>query len=649
MAARKYDNLWKLDVVLRRIEPKSFSELNVYSPKHSTPRRRVYFNFAICAELGPLAPRFASEFVIWMADLVVATARGKLVPVRYWMRHLAHADAAYPEDWTPTQWQFHTTEWWLSIRSDPDLKDVTKNEYLYHVQNFIAHLQQRQVIPRFKLPKAIRGAKGRKKITVAEVLKQNKENPKDDLLPEDVKSALAELDFLDDLTDSAQVLRRIEIILDATRSFLESKIRSFWTEWTATRQYLDLGVFDPEDFLEKFAVSRDPLKLRRGWREVIDSRARIIALVEYMHGSMLPVSTSDPVLRLVYNEYSVGEIRDLMHSTPDSVLPFLALVLVNDPIEVSSASNLFATSLKTTSNPSNVRLTYLKKRARYRKINVIWAASDERTLKLASRRRIEPATALGCILQMREPLQHYAEPADADRLFLVCGNKGHGETVKVLSPPILRAAWDRLRQEDPILSRYRYTLDKLRPTLILRSFLVSGGDIFATFHAARHKWLTTTQSYVNEVVTEKMSSSAAREVQDVMTLSVTKDRPHLEKSAGISPVRARAIIEKARHMGFLEHTGGQSRKKVTEDLVKFTQGEVIVIEDASVAAEILVFKEHLVSELPILRTSSDFESVWLPLLVYVNGCLAALPPDVLERGRKLASELQIAYLDAPHA
>jgi hypothetical protein len=565
------------------------------------------------------------------------------------MRYCAHADTSLPADWTPEQWQFYTTEWWFSIRSDPDLHDVTKNEYRNNVENFIGHLQANKVVPRFNIPKGISRVQGGKKITVADVRKRDSDDIEGPVLPDDVKSALAELDFLDDLSDSGQVLRRMDIILKAARSFLEDKIRSFWAEWISTRQFLESGSFDPEDFLKNFAVSRDPLKLRRGWRNAIDSRNKVISLLEYLYCSMLPVKTSNPLLRLVYNEYSVGEIRDLMHSTPDSVIPFLALVLLNDPIEVSSISSLQANSIKMTTNPENVRVSYLKKRARYRTITVIWAASDARTLKPASRRRIEPATALGCIVQMREPLQRHAEAADKDRMFLVCGNKGHAETVKVLSAPMILAAWDRLRQADPILSRYRFTLDKLRPTLILHSFLVTGGDIFRAFHTARHKLLTTTQQYVNELVSEKMSFGDAREAQDALTLSVTKGRPELLKQVSMPHARARAIMEKASHMGFLDYAGEQSRKKVAEDFVKFTRGELIVIEDASVAAEILVFKEHLLSELPTLRTSSEFESVWLALLVFINGCLSALPPDILRKGRKLATDLQIAYLDAPHA
>jgi CBS domain-containing protein len=638
-----YVQLDKLKVVLRQIDPKSYWELVVYSSAHSSERRRVYFNFRTCSHLGPLAARFAAEFVVWAASKERASALAALIPIRAWMRHLsefANVDLSDPLSWGSETWLLHTTEWWLSIRADADLADVTKNQYRASAANFIARMQTLGLVPRFRFPKGIEKPKRGKKLSLAMVKQVSPEIDDSHRLNDEVRAALAELEFLDDLTDSA---------LGATRSAVERSIRHFWFEWQEARHIVSSDLFDPIGFMERHCISREPLKLRRGWQRELTDDTDMIALLEHYYDGIIPIDEpGNPLVRWIYNRFSIGHFRDLLHSTPDTVIPFLIVMLLDKPIEVSYAAGLTVTAMKDTANPSNKRVTYVKKRANHRKITVIWAAGDDRVLDRRSHRPIGAATAFRCLQEMRQPLEKFAEKRDADKLFLVLGHQGRRETVRALPAQTLIDAWDRFRASDPLLSRYRFTPDKLRSTLILRAFIVSGGDIFEAFRVAQHKSLRTTQRYINEQVSQQISAGDARNVQDAITLRATESRTDLRGELRISERDVKRVMDKATNLGFLAYSQQPetTRKEMESDIIRFfTTGEIVVIEDTTVAAELTIFKRHLVSELPVIRNDLEFEFTWLPLLVFVNAALEAMLPDVRQHGRQLASEMDIEYLE----
>ncbi|ODS52541.1 MAG: hypothetical protein ABS40_18525 [Agrobacterium sp. SCN 61-19] len=466
------------------------------------------------------------------------------------------------------------------------------------------------------------------------------------------RSALLELDALDDLTDSAQVLRRIDLLLDATRRLVSRSIRDFWAEWQEVRRIVAAGYFDPEGFLRRYCVSRHPLKLKRGWRRELTDDTDMIALVEYLYDGIIPINEYDnPIVRWIYNQYPIEHFRSRLHSTPDSVLPFLVLMLLENPMEVSSAAELKTDALVSTQNPGNKRITYIKKRARHRTIYMIWSAGDERTLRKASTAKIVSATAFGCLLEMRSRLVPFAEPHEVGKLFLVLGHKGKRDTVRNISADRIIDAWDRLRSRDPLLARYRFTLDKIRPTLILRTYIVSGGNIFEAYRVAQHKLLSTTQRYVNENVSEFLSSAHARNVQGSISISVTKIHPDLRKLGFFDEKISNIILKKAENIGFMSYAdrGNGKIDSIKSEMVRFfTSGQIFIVEDVNVASEIVAFKAHLLAEAATLRTHPDYETSWLPLLVFLNAALEAMSPDIRKRGHDLASRIQIEYLEPPH-
>lgn len=651
----EYVDLNTIKYVTGRIIQRTHSELFVYSPAHSSERRWVYFNFRPCAALGPLAPRLASEFVVWTSDKELPSARGSFIPVRAWLVRLAETVSAGNDSadcWPAERWRSETFEWWLSVRSDPDLKDTTKNQYRAAVRGFIGRLQTSNILPWFSFPKAIEKPAGDKKPTLANVRKLIKDLDGHPALDAITRSALLELDALDDLTDSAQVLRRIDLLLDATRRLVSRSIRDFWAEWQEVRRIVAAGYFDPEGFLRRYCVSRHPLKLKRGWRRELTDDTDMIALVEYLYDGIIPINEYDnPIVRWIYNQYPIEHFRSRLHSTPDSVLPFLVLMLLENPMEVSSAAELKTDALVSTQNPGNKRITYIKKRARHRTIYMIWSAGDERTLRKASTAKIVSATAFGCLLEMRSRLVPFAEPHEVGKLFLVLGHKGKRDTVRNISADRIIDAWDRLRSRDPLLARYRFTLDKIRPTLILRTYIVSGGNIFDAYRVAQHKLLSTTQRYVNENVSEFLSSAHARNVQGSISISVTKIHPDLRKLGLFDEKISSRILKKAENIGFMSYAGRRNGKidSIKSEMVRFfTSGQIFIVEDINVASEIVAFKAHLLAEAATLRTHPDYETSWLPLLVFLNAALEAMSPDIRKRGHDLASRIQIEYLEPPH-
>lgn len=652
--ATQYVDLNKLKFVAGKINPTSYGELFVYSSAHSSERTRVYFNFRTCSGLGPLAAKLAAEFTIWTAPKEKGSALAALVPIRGWMRYLsdlARVDGSNTTDWTAQKWGLQTGEWLLSILSDPDLRDRTKNQYRSNVHAFVARMQTAGVLPAFRILNGIKKPEGGKKLSIALVKKALRDGEDIHIIDVATRDALSELDNLNDLTDSAQVLRRIDLLLGATRKAIENRIRHFWYDWQEARQIVSSGIFDPIGFLERHCVSREPLKLRRGWKYELTDDTDMIALLQHLYDGIIPIDEpGNPLVRWIYNQYSVRHIRNLLHSTPDNVIPFLVTMLIDRPIEVSYAAGFAVDAMRSTANPNNMKITYVKKRAGHRMITTIWASGDDRSLASSSRRSIDPATAFRCVQSMREPLIKFAEAQDADKLFLVLGNGGTRKTVKAVSPRAWLDAWDRFRAGDPILTRYRFTLDKIRPTLILRAYIVSGGDIFEAYRVAQHKLLGTTQRYLNEQVSEQLSAEDARNVQGAISLKILEKRPELRGDLRINEQSAKRVLRQAANLGFLEHNkeAENVREEVQSELVRFfLTGEIIVLEDPEVAAELIVFKEHLVTELPTLKGHPDYETSWLPLLVFLNAAIEAMLPHVRQRGRKVAAEMGIEYLEPP--
>jgi uncharacterized protein YqgQ len=114
---------------------------------------------------------------------------------------------------------------------------------------------------------------------------------------------------------------------------------------------------------------------------------------------------------------------------------------------------------------------------------------------------------------------------------------------------------------------------------------------------------------------------------------------------------SKKILNKAENMGFMSYAGDRKNKikfMKSEMIRFFTSGRIFILEDVNIASELVAFKAHLLKEAATLRTHADYETSWLPLLVFLNAALEAMSPDIRKRGHDLASRIQIEYLEPPH-
>jgi len=74
-------------------------------------------------------------------------------------------------------------------------------------------------------------------------------------------------------------------------------------------------------------------------------------------------------------------------------------------------------------------------------------------------------------------------------------------------------------------------------------------------------------------------------------------------------------------------------------------GEKILIADVNVAAEIIVFRSHIMKERSFLEQTPAWLETWAPMLLFLNSALEEMGADLRVRGEKLASEMEIFYGD----
>ncbi|MBB4587950.1 hypothetical protein GGE50_003854 [Rhizobium leguminosarum] len=638
------------DPVAHTIVPAAGLPLKVYSPKYSTPRKSEYFNFSRCSGMGEIARLMAAQFIQHVDSMnSVKSARAVMVSVRFWMDAVCQSvaeDGVAPEDWETERWHQVSNGWAYAVENDLSLEETTRATYVSGTWSFVTRLQTSGLIPTFRLRSALRDPAGGRKTAISDIVRSNKT----DAAPVDGEyiAAFKALEELSDISDADIYLKRLDYFIDRVVAHCQQAVRKIWRDFSDTKRGLeDSSGLDVLEFLRKWQVSKNPVAFRRGWKGEVQKELDALRLALHFSPSGL-LSRNDlpePVNRLIDSEYSIKRLKSLLHTTPITSVPFLALILVDLMNEVSSSMRLKEGSALRTEDAGTMMIKWIKARAHAEK-TAARAIQDISTMALDSDEKISTPTLMMCLDEMRQRLIPYAETQHSDDLFLVGLPSDTTETIGPLSEQAQSKAWHRFRSEDMVLNEFHFTLDKIRSTLVLRAFLVSGGDLFAVQQAAQHS-LRTAQRYVDREAGRLVGNNDVRTVQDAMLLDATPNRSELHRRLGVDREKTRASVQAARSIGFLEWATEEPEEadELTSNLVDWLLGsEKVIIDHPVIGAQIFSLREHI-KKFPELRLQPSWEMQWAPLLIYLNVVWSEMRPQTRHEAQSLAEEFEIAFLE----
>ena len=394
----------------------------------------------------------------------------------------------------------------------------------------------------------------------------------------------------------------------------------------------------------------------RGSKSVFTDISSVLSFIEYEYGGF-PPSQHEAIafMRLVYNRFSLKELQYRLFLTTETAVYYLIIILIDTAMNISSALELDVGSLYETEGSNNYKLTWYKKRKGEDPIEDYFEGSKTQTDD-----EIGVVEVIKFLKQLNARLRDFAIPSERDKLFLVGNLKGpNGSSGKyrvgILTEHLEGKAWHRLRQRDPLLSRFPITLDMIRSSVLLLECLETNYDLFAVNKKAHHSSVGTTIRYNQRAAVRTLNNSQVREVQDFIVASATASQPQIRSELGLTPERATEILSKAKHKGFgswsslrKRSVSGEGSEDVTRERMSaferwMVSGEKILIADVNVAAEIIVFRSHIMKERSFLEQTPAWLETWAPMLLFLNSALEEMGADLRVRGEKLSSEMEIFY------
>lgn len=635
------------------IDMEEFPFQVLWTPQVGADRTPISMDFEFLRPLGDFGKALLKELLVQVRDETRPTTSNIYYLVLPYLKKLALQASTSPTTWSRDRWKVFTDSHILEVRRRGDIEATTKRDIQYKITKFLRSASKRNVIPSFKVIPPARNISGGKKLSIGSVEASGD-------LGEIADLSLRELaDRLRDLTnvnDPEVHQERTSILLQILADFMSDEARRYWRLIQETEGYLaDPDGIDVDAFLAEKRISVNPVRFKKGWPRKIKSERDAVRFCA--HPDVFPLllntssSTNQVKLWLTRRPGGLTRMRERLHSTPESILPFLVLLLLDLNNEVSSVQKILEDCAQFVEGEKKALIRWLKGRSH--EVQEDWRdVGSPDALRPGSREQITSFQAVQCVLKMRERLVPFAPEQSKRYLFLVsyaCDN--WRRIANVISSEILLKAWDAALNRHPVLRLYRFTLDRIRGSIVLREFLATG-SIVSTAQKARHNDMGTTQRYVAETAGIMMGHQSVREVQDLLILNSVRKNHGLIDHLGITKARAVAIAEKAYASCFgawqLPGAPAVPADVPIEDspFVKWMLGaEHLWIESANVAAEIVAFREHLLREADAVRGTQAWYDYWAPMLLMLGVALEIMRVDIRMAGEELAKEYQIEYME----
>jgi integrase len=636
----------------------------------------VSWVFECLEPLGPIGHTVMEEFETWTASRKRKSAQGAIIPVRGLFRFIAESERLREgmlkaDDVSGWHTGLHT--WWKRIKDDATLAPTTRNTYLGQVKGFLAHLRSQGRAPRLAFPKPIKGASnGRpRRPTLAEsgmIGGQGSRQCPDYLrdLGDDVVDLWHRLRASPDVSaDPGRMLDLLDLHLEVLRKIAQEEARGIWDGFQATARMLehaDTGRI--ERFLaENYGRSARSLGSGRGSRSIFGSRDDVLAYVSSRYGGVMPSRFEDEFLyRLVTNRFGgVAEISELLHSTTDTAISFIVILLIETVMNVAPLLDLRTDDMRDSEQPGHKWIRWWKDRAKGVELGRDFIIGQRDQMAPGFQGHITAPQAFACLLEMRERLVPHVPPGEDEVLLLVrtLSTSRSAPTAAGLIAPLnektLDAAWDRFKKRHPILADLPITLSQIRSTVALKRALETNGDLMVIKELLGHASIGTTERYIKVAAVGRINEHKIRRATEFLTIKATDGNAELQEMLGISAAQAAALLALERRKPFGircrdDRKGAAPGTTPGETCTRFPHcavcDERFVVESVETATEMHAFKRHILNEKPRLEGENlaRWSEVWAPLVLFFNVALDRMRPDIRARGRELSQFMDLSAI-----
>ncbi|QJS29306.1 hypothetical protein [Rhizobium ruizarguesonis] len=627
--------------------------LLIHSPTHSIPGKKPKcFNLRVLGDFGGLGKQIALAFVVSSAGDPVRTADSRVVALRSLFSHvaaLAKAKSMNLPSMSADMWRQSVSSWFVSIKADHALADITCNSYLSTCRDFFETLNRKGLVPKFQWPASIPDAKNKHRPGISSTILS-------DATPAEVASwpKLDQLDWkklqaLEASLDPQVRLRRSDIIKNAVRRHAEYEIREWWHLFEDTRSMISTNDnFDFDDYCERFeALTNGRITRRRGWQAELSLFPNALVYIDRKFGGVLPGMADDPhFLKFVYNVFGKASITGRFHLEYESLISLLTLILMEEPIMNFSSPLSMKTSDLEAIVGNEHRGRWTKRRANYRRLKTDMPTGSRDSLARGSPEKISAAQALLVIDELSKPLRPYAVIGVENNLCLVRTFVQQKSAAWSPLPNVLNRHWNTFRLRSGILSKLGFTLSQFRPTGAIEIYLETG-DMFKVAEKLGQQDVRTAAKYVQGLEANSIDAANTRPVQEALVVGSANTSGRSASDFGVSEERRSEILRTAHSAGFFGYnisgTDSEAATKVSLFERILSGLKLFVFETPEVAAEIIAFRQHIIDNGKAIQGTVRYEDFWFPILISCSHLIDLMSPKVVRDAKKLLLQRPIHY------
>ena len=618
--------------IINFIEPKAGFPLMVPIANVGRASSKRFFNFTKLAVWGVEGNEYVVEFVRFANSVKAISKVGYYSAIRRFLEHCVVASGGRPPStWVVSEWRFFTNTFLAEAKKDPRKSNTTYNDLRSTILAFLQHLWNKKKVPQFliedRLPENTRG----KKLGIGSRVPRQADSL--DLSVAD-KAFLDELAKNSDITDPAQLINRTTLLQKRVRSYFEGLVRLRWDRFLwADTLITTPSDFDVEGFVSRNLVTHSPPILQEGWVKEIPDVGAALKVADRIGPHFFHSRYVNADVQTLSRRFRIKETRDCIFPSPIVLAPFQTLLLSDLANEAESALAMKSDCSQLNEDATITTIRWVKGRggAAIMK-DAIRPAGSASSLELDSTSKIESHQLIVALNKMQERLVKHAVDECKTDLFLCFSLRDDPGKSSTLTNSMARYSFNVLRKRDPVLSLFPITLDSFRSTAGDLAFLQSGGNLEVVQRELQHESVATTQGYIRGQAGALLDARKARELQDLMLLTATRNRKSLHEKLNIEKDTVERLSKAAAEAGMfgwqLDADVQTSAEKMSDFANWMMGAEHVLVESVPVAAEIIAFEEHLRSEAKTLRNFPSWETTWVYVLIFLNAAITEMRPDI---------------------
>ncbi len=657
-------------------------------------QHRIHYDFQFAAALGEaFAAEVAAAFAAHISKYAKATGSKARSALRDLLRWIVEQEDTHPDlvaqlraDHTKVSfmaWEavlHRWREWYLATATT---RRTSQGNHIKAVNLAWSGLHAFGVVPKvsLKTPKHYRRT-GRSRKTLAEVPGGNSADTEAD----DIEGLLAQLpagernnpqtrDFLavlveelgsvpherQDLAQEIIAINRRR--LDALRAAAERHLIQAYNKFLHGERMVRSNQ-------HRFAEIRNALLVRskRGGTERINpglqgrerrqllpdcdddqSLANLLTFLDVEFGGFFPTQEA-PDYKQAYAIYcrrfgGVVEVESYLHANAEAVVAALVIILVETGLNVTPGRKLEVDCITESESSGYKDLRTRKRRAGNRQIvaqvpvkDPVWSVTVPQAVRM--------------VQEMTARARRQADARLARRLFIYRSRGTARSAVISLKAPAMRFVFNTLKRRSPELSQH-YTLEMIRPSLLLSSAYKTHGNLAVAQVLADHQSQQTTRGYTNRWPIRVVYENQIRKFQELFQIVAIHHIADAAKTLGLTSEQAARLFSDAHRTGLgvgcLDPRAGiqpgtRPGQTCTRQDACVQCPQRIFVATPENTADLILFNDHLGASRESLEAcrSERWERFWLPWYIFTQVVLEKMErgPErlILKQARELADQ-----------